>query len=687
MEPSIPSTSEAPQSPREIFQHTDDPVRNGSGKKKKLTEIERLELDNQRMEERLNALRETLARQKEKRASANKSSVWRGGQLQKGTLNSYAADVLAKKNAALQRSRYAGIGREADERRKHLETTIKSVSQASPGALPTQPREQPMETKSRRGSEATPPTYQIKPQPPPQPLSPPPTGMQNARPPRMWRVPSALGHYGVPPSPAPPPTLPRSTNPLLTAPTSARRQSEGYTSPRRSSEHYTSTRRGSDTTVIAIPPTPPRDSDSARDDLFSAVEEGRNDVTVSFGSSPPASDSVLSDHGSKDSLLDGSFDEEASHKSFVQALEEWRKEAIPENSKSLPPSGISGNRRASVSPVRVTKGSAGASPEKQGRVPNDDDLFLPTHNERSSPAHSRPRAGSLATIGKSISSLTTTLGAALGIGGGGNATGVPSRYASDSTSPVHTSVPDIDASPSKTRSDTTLEPHALDGHQTSLLDGGYDESESHRSFLAALNRWRRVQEGDEGYIDVTGKRTATESNEGRFSISTATETPARILPSRAAEAAESAFAQSANGLTYMERLLLGKYRHDLDPSALDVEQGDGPSKNHEGATIKSANDNSTVQKSLQTSATESEGSLIEGTDPDDDPTALPVTTTASLSYLTSIPKTFLNLPKITIEDVTENEEAALMANGNVVECVGSDKLVIQEPDDEPLSGQ
>lgn len=78
-------------------------------------EIMKLEQESKGMEERLKVLRETLEKQKEKRG--NTAYLWKSANAQKGTLNKYADDVLAAKNASLK-ARYSGIGDEADTKRK-----------------------------------------------------------------------------------------------------------------------------------------------------------------------------------------------------------------------------------------------------------------------------------------------------------------------------------------------------------------------------------------------------------------------------------------------------------------------------------------------------------------------------------------------------------------------------------------
>ncbi|OAJ36602.1 hypothetical protein BDEG_20760 [Batrachochytrium dendrobatidis JEL423] len=91
-------------------------------KKKAMSEIEKLEMDNQRMEERLREFRESISRQKAKRAiPANRESLWSGGDTTRGSLTQYASDVLVKKNAAIKAKRFSGVAQEADEKRKALD--------------------------------------------------------------------------------------------------------------------------------------------------------------------------------------------------------------------------------------------------------------------------------------------------------------------------------------------------------------------------------------------------------------------------------------------------------------------------------------------------------------------------------------------------------------------------------------
>ncbi|KAJ3103092.1 hypothetical protein HDU97_010372 [Phlyctochytrium planicorne] len=73
--------------------------------RKKESELERLEFENKKMEERLQALKEYLAIEKEKRGES--TFVWKAGKQQRGSLSKYAGDVLAKKGAKVLNNAYA----------------------------------------------------------------------------------------------------------------------------------------------------------------------------------------------------------------------------------------------------------------------------------------------------------------------------------------------------------------------------------------------------------------------------------------------------------------------------------------------------------------------------------------------------------------------------------------------------
>jgi hypothetical protein len=77
----------------------------------RLTEIQRLEMENEAMELRLHQFKDSMARQKASRTAANPNldSVWSGGALKRGSLGSYAKDVLKTKPKG-----YRGVGAEGN---------------------------------------------------------------------------------------------------------------------------------------------------------------------------------------------------------------------------------------------------------------------------------------------------------------------------------------------------------------------------------------------------------------------------------------------------------------------------------------------------------------------------------------------------------------------------------------------
>ncbi|KAI9091257.1 hypothetical protein DFS34DRAFT_328079 [Phlyctochytrium arcticum] len=555
-DPAIPK-SVTSSVPRDIPDRT-VPVDNAAIRKKKTsTEMERLEQDNQRMEERLNALRETLARQKEKRASANRTSVWRAGQSQRGSLSSYASDVLAKKNAAMQKTRYGGIGQEVEERRRLMDPSCKANT--STGSLGLAKSIDSLNGERRASlptsalSPKAPSSASRKPSAPS--VNPPPSV---SRPARMWRVPSALDNH--PPMASSPPGANYSN--------SRRHSEQVYTHQQ---DPYSNTRRGSVASVVAIPPTPPRDSEAAQDFLMQAAEEGMGDAAMFAFTSPLIYDQQESPSDSKtdskdatepsDSLLQGAFDEEESHRSFVSALEEWRNERAALKAQATAPTGVFRSRRVSTmlyqnaaAPpsqasenstyvhrslprtlmVPSTPGQSHGDVSSLGNAPSDGEqgsMYLPIHNnEYGAPLSARPRSGSLASIGKSISNLTTSLGAVLGISPPGHAESqdvsilpitvsdhlsshgvVTSGRESASTTPVRTPInsprrsfaaqpppPQLSITPvTATANSQHNSPikHAHSPQRSSLLaTSTYDEQASHNSFLSALNQWRGTQE-------------------------------------------------------------------------------------------------------------------------------------------------------------------------------------------------
>ncbi|KAJ3191515.1 hypothetical protein HK101_007655 [Irineochytrium annulatum] len=115
-----------------------DARRSAPGRKKKpMSEIERLELDNQKMEDRLQALRDSLSRSKEKRG--NSDVVWKAGRQQRGSLKTYAEDVLMKKH--LKKERFKGVAEEGlnagvKEVESVVATRLAQLQQIQSGAIP-----------------------------------------------------------------------------------------------------------------------------------------------------------------------------------------------------------------------------------------------------------------------------------------------------------------------------------------------------------------------------------------------------------------------------------------------------------------------------------------------------------------------------------------------------------------------
>ncbi|KAH6583201.1 hypothetical protein BASA60_001579 [Batrachochytrium salamandrivorans] len=102
---------------------TSGPVSMSKKKPHKLSEIELLERDNLKMEERLREFRESMSRQKpsELCSPQKQESLWSGGDVSRGSLFQYATDVLVKKKASQKLARYSGVGHEADEKNKAID--------------------------------------------------------------------------------------------------------------------------------------------------------------------------------------------------------------------------------------------------------------------------------------------------------------------------------------------------------------------------------------------------------------------------------------------------------------------------------------------------------------------------------------------------------------------------------------
>ncbi|KAI8825171.1 uncharacterized protein EV422DRAFT_564505 [Fimicolochytrium jonesii] len=570
--------------------------------KKALSESELLEIETQKMEQQLKALRETMARGKEHRSASGRTTTWQaGGYGAKGSLTSYAADVLAKKNAALQKSRYTGVVQEADNRRKKLESDLKGKALSSSElvhqypqystAQSTKPEDnrrgsdnpnlsesslarraslqppagQQAGIGSRRGSEMSASANAISSRQPAPPQNRAPQNLTFRPPARMWRVPSALAPSQPPPSTgaSSPPSACKS-NPFGNIPPS-RRSSEMYASTNRRASHIfgsetlTGRRPSEAIAVVAIPPTPPRDPDSARDYMISAAEEGRTDWVPGFSTSgsaltDPSDPSTTGNNGTAlpsnttPTLLDGHFDEEASHKSFTSALEEWRNERAAQKRIESPRDFKSANRRATVAVISGPKDPhlpPSQSAARTRRATNDQDMYLPTHHETSAALH-RPRSGSLASFGQSLTNLTASLGMRFGMSS--------STHASDS--PTAHSTPDM--------YQLTLPTHQQNTSGESLRSSNTSSAPDLRG-----GRGDGVEDPEAGRRGYAGRH----KGEGEFARgvqtnSTSTDPPPAHHPhptQTALQTTQHAFSTSSNRLTYMERLLLDKYRAQETP--------------------------------------------------------------------------------------------------------------------------
>ncbi|KAJ3397042.1 hypothetical protein HDU92_001055 [Lobulomyces angularis] len=145
-------------------------------------EIRKLEKDNKAMEDRLKSLHENLQKQKEQRK--NSAYLWKGGQEQK-SLNAYAKDVLMAKNF---KSRFNGVGQEADRKRAVIESTKNSKSLLE-RALADFKKSSPNNSQSLEQLTQKPITQQ-SPQRPSVPM-PPTQNIENVSNPRarMWKIP------------------------------------------------------------------------------------------------------------------------------------------------------------------------------------------------------------------------------------------------------------------------------------------------------------------------------------------------------------------------------------------------------------------------------------------------------------------------------------------------------------------
>ncbi|KAJ3157481.1 hypothetical protein HDU86_003373 [Geranomyces michiganensis] len=736
------------------------------------------------MEEQLKLLRETMARSREQKAASGRSTVWRaGGQpgaKGAGSLSSYASDVLAKKNAALQRSKYGGVVQEAEARLKKLsdstETKVSSSAQlsqqhpqyaaasssrkpstvaaavgesaegtpsvpAAGGPLPTAVRPispaagaaAPALSPSRRASEISPREY-IHPQqdfsgrrtseivgPPPTGnnanfIAAPGTGCSTSRPPaRMWRVPSALG-TNLGPSPPPPksPSAAPGVNPYLALPPgSARRSSDLHhlSSPRRASTVYNEDglpcRRDPNAAEYrpAVPIPPP--TASADLDLDVAA-----DTAVASKTASAAAHTT-----STPRLLDGTYDEASSHKAFQDALNEWRASKKTSNTKEKPPaqsrssekeasgidheeplSALDNNARPTPPPLRARRGTdASSSGSSTG--------LLPTSSSAAAMAAARSRSGSLASFGQSFTNLA------------GSFVGEVIRRGASS---MHLRGGRSDAGGNSEKPAGSM-----------AVDTG---SSTPNMFPVSATGAR--QAGPSSAPDVFASAPSGGASISTHSTNTGTSTD-RLDAARAAT--EAAFGHVPGsggpvGLTYMERLLLERLRAgekqqqqqcpavvgiepagshsaplsppvlraDLDADEDDLEMG-GPAwaaaRGHQVLT---------VDTTPTPGAGEDEDRIADPQRPhqqqpfgsDDGITdvvpvsagAWPSLSQTSLSSLgrpragtatsgPSSPVRERSVAAVVVEDVTGREDEAIMQAGVPVEVVGSDRGVVEEPDD------
>ncbi|ORY30130.1 hypothetical protein BCR33DRAFT_724439 [Rhizoclosmatium globosum] len=287
-----------------------------------MSEVERLELENKKMEERLVVLKENLSKQKEREAD----SIWKGGNSTRGSLNTYATDVLAKKQQAknLTQKRYKGIADETQNELKSFELAVEKrlnqlekLHNQSTGreGLPADPsliiaphpkvaaaaqpqttlettsareekviyaRQQPVDSPSNIVPE-------IKPTPPT--LPPPTSSLQ------MWKIPS------------------RPATPIA----------ESNATPTSFLENLQTWTTAATASAAEIP-----SSSSLPNGPTTPFRIRRNRVKIinqplSSTSKDTLTDSTENGIQSGGSLLQGDFDETSSHQSFLNGLEEWRR--------------------------------------------------------------------------------------------------------------------------------------------------------------------------------------------------------------------------------------------------------------------------------------------------------------------------------------------------------------------------
>ncbi|KAJ3257518.1 hypothetical protein HDU77_002680 [Chytriomyces hyalinus] len=321
-------------------------------RKKTVTEVERLEIENRKMEDRLTALKENLSKQKEKRGQTE--SIWKGGDQQRGSLKTYADDVLIAKRLAKKKqtntppsalkasSRYAGIADEANAQLQtfegQMETRLKQLDNlhsqykgdsglTDSAASKTKSFEKtdPVVAATDASISSSPQikkeqenkTEPIQPTPPTQPISL-----------HMWQIPShpKTPHPTTLEDPQPPP--PKSFLSALETWTSAATASaaeipsskslpQGSTPfrIRRNRLRLKSPPPASSEPVVQQPESISNNTEFNEQESHNSFLEALNEWRNGAPEKPEPA---------KAELFDGEFDEQKSRDSFLEALKEWR---------------------------------------------------------------------------------------------------------------------------------------------------------------------------------------------------------------------------------------------------------------------------------------------------------------------------------------------------------------------------
>ncbi|KAJ3020765.1 UNVERIFIED_CONTAM: hypothetical protein HDU68_009977 [Siphonaria sp. JEL0065] len=332
---------------------TTRPVLSASGfstrrNKAVMSEVDRLELENKLMEERLLALKDNLSKQKEKRGTAE--SIWKGGNSTRGSLNTYAVDVLhAKKQAkaAVQvqtqpkKKRYDGLMNEATQELQNFEAVVEkrlaqldTLHSQSTGAsgMPADPSliiapAPKVSASSQPETKETTQTHDriIQARPPPKPESPPEeylaieTPVITPAPPSM--PPPAAKMWKVPSRSETPQKQPESSKPPEQEPNSFLANLQSWTATAAA-------------TAAEIPSskTLPEGTPSSLRVRRSRVKQIDPPVSNTLPVLP-VSQAQTSLHEPVSPQNGGEFNEEESHKSFLSALEQWRNTGKQETRK------------------------------------------------------------------------------------------------------------------------------------------------------------------------------------------------------------------------------------------------------------------------------------------------------------------------------------------------------------------